>query len=172
MKTLKDHKAAMVAEMKISFNNTIEYLYSLTPEQWTDPEDEVGWTVKDHVSHLTVWAASIIAVIEKQPRWEGMGVSKEVWDANLGDYDAFNQVLRQLNQEDSYQQVMADFISAHEGLLALVVEMSMEDLSRPFSDFQPWFESATDPLYGYVQGNSSEHYDLHLGYIQKIVKGE
>ena len=168
----QDPKAAMLAEIEASCQNFLAFLDALTPEQWTGPTDAVGWTVKDHVSHLAAWAASMIAVIERRPRWEGIGVSKQVWDTVENRYDTINAVLREKHLADSIEQARADLVSAHEGLMALVEPMGIDELSRPYSDFQPWAEGASDPLYGYVRGNTGAHYDLHLEYIQKILDEE
>lgn len=168
----QDPKAAMLAKIEASYKNFLKYIDALTPEDWTGPTDAVGWTVKDHVSHLAAWAASMIAVIEKQPRWEGIGVSREVWDTVENRYDTINAVVRENHLADSIEQVRADLVSAHKGLMALVEPMSIEELSRPYSDFQPWAEGVSSPLYGYVDGNSGGHYDLHLEYIRKILADE
>jgi len=168
----QDPQSAMLAEIETSYRKFVEYLDDLTPEQWTGPTDAAGWTVKDHVSHLAAWAASMVAVIEKRPRWEGIGVSREVWDTVENRYDTINAVLREKHLADSIEQVRAELVSAHKGLMALVEPMSIEELSRPYSDFQPWAEGVSSPLYGYVDGNSGRHYDLHLEYIQKILAEE
>lgn len=168
----QDPKAAMLAEIEASYLHFLEYLDGLTPEQWTGPTDAAGWTVKDHVSHLAAWAASMIAVIEKRPRWEGIGVSKPVWDSIKDGYDEINAAIRQNHVEDSIEQARADFVSAHEGLMALIEPMSIEELSRPYADFQPWAVGASNPLYGYVRGNTGAHYVMHLEYIQKILAEE
>lgn len=168
----QDLKAVMLAEIEASYHHFLKFIDALTPEQWTGPTDAVGWTVKDHVSHLAAWAASMTGVIEKRPRWEAIGVSKPVWDTVENRYDTINAVLRENHLEDSIEQVRADFVSAHAGLMALVEPMSAEDLARPYSDFQPWAVGASNPLYGYVRGNTGAHYDLHLEYIQKILTEE
>ena len=168
----QDPKAAMLAEIEASYRHFLDYIDALTPEEWIGPTDAAGWTVKDHVSHLAVWAASMIGVIERRPRWETIGVSKPVWDSIKDGYDEINDVLREKHLADSITQVRADLVSAHEGLMALVEPMSIEELSRPYSDFQPWAAGANSPLYGYMQGNTGSHYVMHLEYIMKILMKE
>jgi len=36
---------------------------ALSDEQWTGPTDTSGWTVKDHVAHVTRWDESLIALV-------------------------------------------------------------------------------------------------------------
>jgi hypothetical protein len=162
-------KASLLSEMDGGFTKLNTYLDGLSDEQMTVPTDAAGWTGKDHLMHLAVWAGSMLAVIDQQPRWEAMGVSKEVWKTIVETYDQINAVIQQKHRDLPLAAVKEAFQQTHHVLVERVRSMSDEALLRPYSYYQPWAVDETDPLYAYLQGNTSDHYEEHQAYIAAIV---
>lgn len=160
---------AMLAEIEASYERLVAFLDGLDDAAWEGPTDAAGWTAKDHVTHLAVWAASMIAVIEGKPRWDAMGVDRVLWRTIAEGYDQINEHIRQRNRHLSPAEARGALEAAHRALTGRVARMSVVDLSLPYQHYQPWATGRTEPLHAYVRGNTEEHYDEHRGYIAAIV---
>ncbi|MBE2183959.1 MAG: maleylpyruvate isomerase N-terminal domain-containing protein, partial [Anaerolineae bacterium] len=44
------------------------FVASLRPEQYTSPTDAAGWSVQDHLLHLSEWEAGVTALLNYQDR--------------------------------------------------------------------------------------------------------
>lgn len=145
------------------------YISSLTEEQLTQPTDNAGWTAKDHLIHLALWAAGITALLDKQPRWDAMGITRELL---AGEYDASNEAIRQQNQHREVDDVLATLRAEHHALAAAAVALTEEELELPYNHYQP--DSENDrPVWNWIVADSFAHYDEHRPWIEAIVgRGE
>lgn len=162
-------RAALMAEIDAGYRRLSAYLDTLDDAAMTGPVDAAGWTAKDHVMHLAVWADSMVAVMDRQPRWEAMGLSRDVWATIEQGYDVINEAIRQQHAAASDAAVRDALERAHRRLVARADAMDADDLMRPYNHFQPWAVSRDQPLVGYLRGNTVEHYDEHRRYIEAIV---
>lgn len=79
------------------------FIDSYSEAQLTTPTDAARWTAKDHLMHLAVWQGSMIAVMDKKPRWEYMNVPKDVWATlDTGNYDEVNAHIQQQHKHLSF----------------------------------------------------------------------
>jgi hypothetical protein len=116
-------KRDLIAYTTSSWNALVAYVDGVPDEQWTGPKDAAGWSVKDHVSHLTQWDRAVIALLRNQvPLEETLGISAAAWSA--GSYDPMNEEIRQLAVNDSVNTVKADRDATWTDLLALLNELS------------------------------------------------
>ncbi len=70
-------KPDLIAQTTSAWNTFVTYVDGLTAEQWTEPRDAAGWSVKDHVSHVTHWDRAVIAALRNQvPMRETLGISE------------------------------------------------------------------------------------------------
>lgn len=162
----KAEQLERIDEAWLRLNGFIE---SLTPAQLTGPTDAVGWTVKDHLAHLTAWERGMVFLLERRPRHEGMGVEESVYrDAGL---DTLNEAIRQVTVNTPIDEVIADLRATHEQLRAMIAAMPDEDLRRPYSWFLPDEPGEDDglPIIARLAGNTDEHFDEHLPWMQAIV---
>jgi hypothetical protein len=67
----KEEFLAQVADAWDGFNAAVD---RLSESQLTGTQDDQGWTVKDHLTHLAAWERSTISFLEGKPRHEGLGV--------------------------------------------------------------------------------------------------
>lgn len=165
------HRRALMADIQSGYDRLTAYLDTLDEAALTVPTDAAGWTANDHVMHLAAWAGSMIAVIDGQPRWEAIGVSRDVWTTIADGYDVINAAIQRRHAGRPSAEVRRAFDDTHRALVARVEALSIDDLTRPYSHYQPWAVGRDEPLYGYIRGNTVEHYDEHRGYIEVLVGG-
>ena len=142
-------------------------IQSFAEEDLSRPGPE-RWSVKDHLAHMTAWAKGVVALLHKQPRWEGMGLSRSRIEGL--DEDAINEMLYQQNRERSLAEVQADFQRTYEDLITTIQGLEDKDLTRGYLYFQP-FEGETErpwPIVTLINGNSWAHYEEHIPWIQTI----
>jgi hypothetical protein len=128
--------------------------------------NEDGWNVKDQLAHLATWERGIAYLLQKRPRYAGMGLDKASWhDLTM---DEINAVIHRHYQDVSLEDVLAYYQEAHERLLAAIDALSEEELFKPYSYFQP-DEAVNDskaPIINWIIGNTFEHYEEHLQIIR------
>lgn len=161
-------KQALVAAMEQAWSELDRALQRLTPDQWTAPTDDQGWSVTDHVVHMAAWAQSVVFLLHHRPRHAGLGIDEALY---LGeDYDAINAVIRQQNRALTPQQAQAWLQSAHNELLSTTQALDDELLSRPYRYWLPDEPGDGDgpPAARIVYNNSADHYREHLGWISNF----
>ncbi len=162
-------KAEVLHNMDDGWQSFEAYLKTLSDEQMTVPKDAVGWTVKDHLTHLTVWAQGVTALLRRSgSRRETMGLDEETW--NSRDFDRMNAVIQQQHGAQPLAEVLAQLAQAHHRLRAAVAELSDEDLYKPYSYFHADPNRTGDtPILEWILGDSYEHYAEHRPWIEAIV---
>ncbi len=160
-------KAELLSRLEKGWNDFHAYIGTLTEKQLTEPTDAAGWTVKDHIIHLAVWEDGIDALLNKQSRYERMGVDKETFDS--GDYDRENAIIQQQHKDRSLMEVFDAFKTVHERLVATIESLSDDDLKRPYNYYQPEYKTER-PVVGWIVGNTYGHYAEHIPWIAEIVK--
>ncbi|HEX2907891.1 MAG TPA: ClbS/DfsB family four-helix bundle protein [Phototrophicaceae bacterium] len=84
-------REGVMRQLELGWNNLQTDLTALTEEQQTHLKDAVGWTVKDHLSHLAIWEQGVLALLEGKSKREAMEIPPEIWEQ--GD-DAINAVIQ------------------------------------------------------------------------------
>ncbi len=169
--TEPSNKAEFQDQLQQSWSELQRTLDGFTEEQMTQRTDQVGWTVKDHLSHLVSWERGIIALLKKEQRWQAMGLDPDV--VRRRTEDELNQVMRDRDSAVTLAEVRGRLEQAQEELTALVGSMDPEDLLRTYSHYQPEEsgKGSTAPVLGWVVGNSSAHYQEHLPWIRDLAGG-
>ncbi len=142
-----------------------------TLEQLTGPADAGGWTVKDHLAHVTAWERSMVYLLRHQPRHEGLGVPEMVY--LTGDDDAINAVIHEQTKDQSLASVLTELAATHDDLLALLRKLPENELRQTYSYFlpdEPGIDSG-EPILWRISGNGDAHFELHRGYIERIADG-
>jgi len=139
---------------------------ALPEATWTGPTDAAGWSVKDHVAHVVLWARTEFALLRhRTPMQQSQGVSDAVW--NTGDHDLINEEVRQKTIGDSPAAVRAERDRVFPKLVETVSRLSDDDLARPANDFG--LEEPGKSLLTVLTEYLGDHYEEHRGYIEKIV---
>lgn len=161
--------AEMLRRLKAGWDDLTAYIDTLTPQQFTQPTDAAGWTIKDHIMHLSIWEDGIEALLSGQSRRERMGVDVATWDSDweADDYFHLNDVIYQQHKNKSLDEVLPASKSIHERFVKTVGSMSDADLMRPYNTYDS--SSATQsPIFGSIVGNSSGHYAEHRPWMEAI----
>jgi len=104
----------------------------LSEEQLTGPKDAAGWSVRDHLTHLAVWADGITALLRGEDRWKAMGISPDLTTSTAGgelDYDAINEQIAERHRQLSAAEARALLAAAHQRLAAEVDKLTDEQLA-------------------------------------------
>jgi hypothetical protein len=157
---------------KAEWATFVKFIDGLSDDQWLGPKDAAGWSVKDHVSHVTQWDAAVVELFRNgMPMQQSLGIPDEEW--TLDNYDPMNDRIRQRFLDNSIETVKADRDATWTALLSALEALTDEQLasSPGVAGLNTGDESAPtllQELVGYLGG----HYDDHLGYIRIIVEGQ
>jgi hypothetical protein len=156
----------MLAAMDQSWSALQAVVDAASPDDLTHKTDAAGWSAKDHLAHLDAWANSVLVMVrDRRPQWEGLGISKELFDEE--GYDGKNAEIRDQRAAAGLDEVRSSLSATHEALLQAIVELSDEGLHRPANDFVPG--SGAFEIAHKIMGNSYMHYDEHREYIERIL---
>ncbi len=143
----------------------LEHVYAgLSDEQMTRPGAE-GWSVKDHLAHLTAWEQFMLAHhLQGRPAHEVL----EIDAATLKtlDENGENAILRQRSQGQSVAQVLAGRQQSLAQVMATLEQTPFAALMQPHLPDDP----QARPLILRITGNTYEHYQEHRAYIQAVIE--
>jgi uncharacterized protein (TIGR03083 family) len=158
---------ALLARIRRSRAALEATLQPLSAAQMTTPAPHDGWSVKDHLAHLTAWEQGIVALLQHRPRWAAMGLE----EGAIGDEDEINAMLHQAAKERPLAEVLAAFHDSYSQMLVTLDGLTDADLFRTYSHYQPEEPGEDDgrPIIGWIIGNTYEHYDEHRGWIEALI---
>lgn len=162
-------KKELLVDVDSSWKSVDGLLKRLSEFQMTSIRDKQGWTVKDHIAHVTAWERSAVSFLESEARHIGLGVDEYVY--LRGSEDEINAVVRRQEEAIPLDQVLARFQQVHERLIELLEPLDDVDLQQPYRHYLP--EEPGDggdrPAINVVYGNSAHHFREHLGWIEALV---
>lgn len=127
-----------------------------------------GWAIKDHLFHLAAWERGIAWLLGGRSRTEGMEITAEEWYTLT--MDQINDLVYQRNRERPAAEALASFREAHREMLDTLAPLSDADLQRPYEAYgEGGGRSADHPIIGWIIGDTYEHYEEHLTYLQAIL---
>lgn len=162
-------KSQLLSEIDRSWIALNSYLASLSEDQMTALRDERGWTIKDHLAHLSVWERSVVFFFQGKPRYQALGIDQALFTSD--DFDEQNEVARKQSESMPLGEVIAQLKKVHGELMDFVNPLTEADLNRPFRSYPP--DTPTEDqrsVRNLIQGDSSEHFSEHLAWIEAIVK--
>ena len=82
--------------------------------------------------------------------------------------DAINAVIAARAQGESISSILGDSQATHAALLTQLEAMTTADLGLPYSHYQPDDPPPnTKPVAAWIHGNTWDHYDEHIGWLQR-----
>lgn len=144
-------------------------LSDLSTAQWTQIKNADGWTIQDHIAHITAWENSVIAFLTDVSPHQVLGVSTAMFLNR--DLDAINQIIFQKHQAQPLEQVQERFHKTHAELVGLLGRLSDSDLVLPMSHYLP-YELDEDPRYPVIDliyVNTAHHYRKHQPWIEEML---
>ena len=143
-------------------------LQQLSDAQMTTLRDAEGWTVKDHLIHLTVWERSVVFFLQHKPRHLGLGIDESRY--RRGPVDAINAEVHRQTKDLSLDEALEQFKEVHRQFLELFQGLTDADLRRSYHDYLPDEpgEGEARLAYTVIRNNTSDHYAEHLGWIELL----
>lgn len=125
-----------------------------------------GWTPKQHVAHLSAWERSLLALLRKQQRSQAMGLPVYLWDS--ADEEKINAFIAEKAAARPLETVADESSATHDELMRLLESMTADEFGLPYSSYQPFDpELNARPVIGWVRGNTWEHYEEHIGWLEQ-----
>jgi uncharacterized protein (TIGR03083 family) len=156
--------------MDDGLRSLIKALDRLDSSRLSEPTDEGGWSVRDHVAHLAVWADGMAALLRKGNRWAAMGLDITDADRERLGSDGVNDLVVDRHRDLTSAEAKAWLLEAHARVASAVESLTDEDLMRPYGNFASPSNDRGRPIFQYVVGNTFEHYDEHLPWIEAIAR--
>jgi hypothetical protein len=158
-------KTELLADIQRTWDALNAALERLTEQQKTTRHDAQGWTVKDHLIHLTSWERSAVFFLQHQPRHAGLGVDEALY--LNGSDDEINAAIFQQRKDLPLVDALAQFRDVHGQLLKLLGPLTDADLQKPYRHYLPDEPGEGDgpSAYKVIYGNSAHHFAEHQGWI-------
>lgn len=162
-------KAEMLADIEHAWTALNTALDRLTEAQMTTLKDAQGWTVKDHIIHLTSWERSVVFFLQGQPRHAGLGVDEALY--LKGTDDDINAVIYQQRKGLPLAEALGQFRDVHRQLLKLLEPLTDAGLRQPYRHYLPDEPGDGDgpPAIEVIYGNSADHFTEHRAWIEALV---
>jgi hypothetical protein len=159
------NKAELIQRIHHSRAALEEALNSMSQEQLIRATPG-GWSIKDHLAHLASWELGVAELLRRRPRFEAMQVEEAVSQGKSE--DEINDLIYHQHTDIPLDEVSKKFREAHKQLLEALEELNDEGLLLAYANYTA--DGSGDPnrpVLHWVIGNTYEHFDEHLGYIQK-----
>lgn len=166
--SMPGNKAELLDDLHARWNAFVLYVDSLSHDQWAGPTDAAGWTVSDHVAHVTAWDRAVIELLRhRTPVRRTLQVSDAVWESGI---DAINAEIRQRTMGRPVDTLKLERDATFADMAEAVSNFSDEGLERPGGEFglDKGGKCLREILVGYPGG----HYDEHRQYIATLVEAQ
>jgi hypothetical protein len=166
-------KAELITRIE-SARASLEAAIGRLSKEQLEIESDNGWSAKAHLAHLAAWEMGIAALLQKQARYEAMGIDEDTF-LHAGE-EAINETIYEQSRDKSVSEIMLAFHESHRQLLAALDALENEDLKRPYDYYQPDQPYQPDeggavddrPIINWIIGNTYEHYDLHRPFLEQL----
>jgi hypothetical protein len=161
------NKAELLDDLHARWNDFVVCVDSVPSARWTGSADSAGWTVSDHVAHVTAWDQAVTELFRSRtPEQRTLRVSDAAWATGT---DAINEEIRQRSIGRPVGNLKAERDSTFSALVEQVEHFSDDDLERSGGEFglDEDGKCLREVLVGYLGG----HYDKHRQYIVALIEG-
>ena len=165
-------KQELLQSIQQSWTQLTTSLNQMSGAQLTAVKDSQGWSVQDHLAHITTWEQSVQCVIEGKERYQGLGVDEAAYLS--GDFDKMNDQIYKRHKNLPLKTVIDQFYAVHNQFLEQIEALSDADLAQPYRHYLPSDTKDVDDdrtLIDLVSGNTAGHYEEHLAWIERLVNG-
>lgn len=151
----------LLQRIETEWRELTDWLLALSEAQLTLPGKD-GWSVKDHLAHLTFWEQKMVrSHLNGEPEHAILGLSAED-AARVDSADAINDLVYRRNRDRSASEILAEAWRIHNETVAQIER-------EGFARLQQQREGYAYPLYAYVVGNTYGHYMEHAGWLRDLV---
>lgn len=163
---LPGDRTELIAAISAGWKAYSRLLDGLPDAQWDGPTDDTGWTIKDHVAHVTAWENVMIEIFRSgTPPWQTLQIGEDEFAAH--GYTTANALIHARTQGQSVRRARRNRELTHVRLMAMLDALEESEFQRPFSDLAPGAGSATvlESLTAFL----IRHYDAHRRGIEAIL---
>ena len=141
-------RAALLDDVARSWDDLLDAVDGLDERQLLAPGPE-GWSIKDHLAHLSSWERYLLVRLDGREPAAAMGL--DGWPATV---DAVNAELQALNGGSSLAEVRRRLDETHAEVLDRLMSLDRAQLDR-------WL--------GLIEGNTHAHVREHLAWMRALV---
>ena len=147
----------------------VTYADGLSQAHWETLTDAAGWTVRDHIAHVTAWDLAAAELLENHvPIQRTLGVTDGAWSS--GSFDVINAEIYEHQKDKSIAQVKSERDDVHTRIVAILDGFSDEDLKekRAIAGLSKGIQPLGHDLYELFP----MHYADHLRWIRNLAAGD
>jgi uncharacterized protein (TIGR03083 family) len=122
-----------------------------------------GWSVKDHLAHLTAWRRMVLGYLDGKPQAEGLGIDPRL--SAEGSEEDINAALEAQHKDKPLAQVVEEFRATYEALIARLAAFDEADWQKPY----PLTPPSKNARQGNIEGNTFFHDEEHLPWIEAVL---
>ncbi|RIK37764.1 MAG: hypothetical protein DCC55_23235 [Chloroflexi bacterium] len=161
-------KAELLTAIEENWAALTATLDRLSEAQLTSIHDAQGWTIKDHLIHMSYWERSVVFFLQGQPRHEGLDVDEALY--LTGDEDAVNEAIFHKHKATPLATARVHLEDMTQQLVSLLEPLSDEDLQKPYRAYLPDEPGEGDgpPAINVIYSNSAHHFAEHLAWIEAL----
>src|SRR4051812_2589159 len=111
-------KAELMRDIENGWTKLNLLLDELTKEEWSQIRDPAGWSIKDHLTHLTAWERFAIFFLQGQPAYVTLGVAPQLLVTD--DIDQVNSAIQQQAGALTLEEARAESQRVHRQLVTAV----------------------------------------------------
>jgi hypothetical protein len=168
--------------METGLREFLDVIDHMSDDEMTGPVDSNGWNVRDHLTHLAVWADGIAALVQRQDRWAAMAIDMAE-PGREPDYDVLNAEIVAQYRHLTPLQARTWLIDAHQAVALAMRALPDEELGWPYDRFVTPFTGLVtpivtassrdrgEPISEYILGNTEDHYEEHTPWVRAIAGG-
>jgi uncharacterized protein (TIGR03083 family) len=158
-------KAELLERISSARATLDQAIAALSEPQLAAPGPDGGWSVKDHLAHLTAWEHKLLAMIQGQPGYLGLQIDAATYaSSNL---DELNAILHARFQSLGAAAALDEARQSYRQLVAGIEALPAAALSGRYAPADDP-EDARRVIDG-IANNTYEHYDEHRAAIEQIV---
>jgi hypothetical protein len=166
---LPRNRAELLESIADSWNPYVALIDSLADDEWTGKTDERGWTVKDHVAHITAWENVVVEVFQHgSPQYETLQIPESEWMAT--GMEGANTLLHTRKAGQSLRRVKSNRDITHARVVTMISGLSEQDIHRPFADFGAAL--APGSVIVEMMRHLTSHYDAHRFRIATLLASQ
>ena len=149
------------------YNAYEQYLGRFSDEQLTGLSDYAGWSAKDHLYHLALAEGRLLALLDRKPIHEYLGVDRDTY--KQGD-DAVNAAVHRRTHGLPLVEVLAFWRQNHAQVMERIRAAPESELRRPFNEYQPEDDLREGMVMLSLIYNTFHHYEEHFPWIAAILE--
>ncbi len=156
----------LLAEIDASWTRLMRTMAAVSEGQKSEAADPQGWTVLDHMAHVTAWERSVLFPLHGKRRHDALGITEDEFRQEI---DTINELVRAQTRGHSFEKVMADAAEVHEPLMEAIQSSDLDHLWRSTAELCPGDVADERPFIAVLMSDTAEHYDEHREYIRAIL---